>query len=121
MAEERLFLDTIRNLSRFHREHEKFYAQAPLQQAIGLQQASRVLKTLADHWAEVEPSSPRFENPYAGCEDLNETAYIQASGVLFTEGRRFDIMPNTFVIQLQPDEGVTLLMNSKIPGLETRT
>ena len=30
-------LETIDNLSRFHREHEKFYSQAPLQQAREIQ------------------------------------------------------------------------------------
>jgi len=42
-------------------------------------------------------------------------------GILFSEGKRFDLAPNTMVIGIQPDEGVTLVMNSKIPGLETRT
>ena len=47
--------------------------------------------------------------------------FKQPPGILFTEGRRFDVAPNTLVIQVQPDEGITLLTNSKIPGLETRT
>lgn len=42
-------------------------------------------------------------------------------GILFTEGDRFNIAGNTMVIRIQPDEGVTLVMNSKVPGLETRT
>ncbi len=42
-------------------------------------------------------------------------------GILFSQSPQFDITPNQLVIQIQPDEGVTLLMNSKIPGLETRT
>ena len=42
-------------------------------------------------------------------------------GILFSEGKRFDVAPNTMVIGIQPDEGVTVVMNSKIPGLETRT
>ncbi len=42
-------------------------------------------------------------------------------GILFSEGKKFDVAPNTMVISIQPDEGVTLVMNSKIPGLETRT
>jgi glucose-6-phosphate 1-dehydrogenase len=42
-------------------------------------------------------------------------------GILFSEGDRFDLSPNVMVIRVQPDEGVTLLLNSKIPGLETRT
>jgi len=42
-------------------------------------------------------------------------------GILFSEGDRFDLAQNTMVIQIQPDEGVTLVVNSKVPGLETRT
>jgi len=42
-------------------------------------------------------------------------------GILFSEGDKFDVAQNTMVIRIQPDEGVTLVMNSKIPGLETRT
>lgn len=42
-------------------------------------------------------------------------------GVLFSDSIRFDLAPNTLVMQIQPDEGSTLLMNSKVPGLETRT
>lgn len=42
-------------------------------------------------------------------------------GILFSEGTKFDLAANTMVISIQPDEGVTLVMNSKIPGLETRT
>ena len=42
-------------------------------------------------------------------------------GILFSEGNRFDLSHNVMVIRVQPDEGVTLLLNSKIPGLETRT
>ena len=42
-------------------------------------------------------------------------------GVLFTEEDKFDVAANTMVIRIQPDEGVMLLLNSKIPGLETRT
>ncbi|ADE55217.1 glucose-6-phosphate dehydrogenase [Coraliomargarita akajimensis] len=42
-------------------------------------------------------------------------------GILFSEGSKFDVAANTMVIRIQPDEGVTLVMNSKVPGLETRT
>jgi glucose-6-phosphate 1-dehydrogenase len=42
-------------------------------------------------------------------------------GILFTEGDRFNISPNTLVIRIQPDEGTSLILNSKVPGLETRT
>lgn len=79
-------LDTIENLSRFHREHEKFYAQAPLEQAISLQRWSRSLKALADHWQQAEPVDAPLPNRYAGCEDLNVTAAIDGNGILFLEG-----------------------------------
>ncbi|HQU09119.1 MAG: glucose-6-phosphate dehydrogenase [Verrucomicrobia bacterium 21-51-4] len=42
-------------------------------------------------------------------------------GVLFSDTSRFDLAANTMVLQIQPDEGTMLLINSKIPGLETRT
>ena len=42
-------------------------------------------------------------------------------GILFSEGSRLIASANTMVIQIQPDEGITLVMNSKVPGLETRT
>jgi hypothetical protein len=79
-------LDTIENLSRFHREHEKFYAQAPLEQAIALQRWTRSLKALADHWQQAEPVEVPLPNRYAGCEDLNVPAAIDGNGILFLEG-----------------------------------
>lgn len=48
-------LEGILNLSRFHREHERFYARAPLEQAIALQRASRTLKTLAGRSGDAVP------------------------------------------------------------------
>jgi glucose-6-phosphate 1-dehydrogenase len=42
-------------------------------------------------------------------------------GILFSEGDKYNVAANTMVISIQPDEGVTIVMNSKIPGLETRT
>lgn len=42
-------------------------------------------------------------------------------GILFSGNERYDVANNQLVIQVQPDEGITLLTNSKIPGLETRT
>jgi hypothetical protein len=79
-------LEAILNLSRFHREHEKFYARAPLAGAMALQSVSRTLKTLADRWSSVERAAAPVRSPYAGCEDLNEHAAIQHDGVLFMEG-----------------------------------
>jgi hypothetical protein len=54
MPDQQQFLEMALNLSTYHREHEKFYAQNPLQQAMALQQASRVLLALADRWQGVE-------------------------------------------------------------------
>ena len=42
-------------------------------------------------------------------------------GTLFAQGERFDIASNTLSFQIQPDEGLSLILNAKIPGLETRT
>lgn len=42
-------------------------------------------------------------------------------GVLFHGDESYDLSPNTLAIQVQPDEGMTLTINSKVPGLETRT
>lgn len=41
--------------------------------------------------------------------------------ILYSGDPSFDIAANTLVIQIQPDEGTTLLINSKVPGLENRT
>lgn len=40
--------------------------------------------------------------------------------ILFSEGDRYDVSPNCLVLRIQPNEGVTLTLNSKIPGLETK-
>ena len=79
-------LEAIENLSRFHREHEKFYSQAPLQSARELQAASRALQALADRWAEAEPSERPTPNPYAGADDINAPGLVAESGILFMEG-----------------------------------
>jgi len=43
-------------------------------------------------------------------------------GTLFAgEGAKFDLAANTLSFQIQPDEGLSLIFNTKIPGLETRT
>lgn len=79
-------LQTILNLARFHREHEKFYARAPLEQALSLQRWSAAVQALADRWQAVEPVQKPPRNRYAGCEDLNAKAAIDVSGILFIEG-----------------------------------
>ena len=80
------FYDTILNLSKYHREHEKYYAWEPLEKSIKLQRTSILMKTLADKWKNQKIDSPKKGNPYMGCEDLNETSSIQHTGVLFMEG-----------------------------------
>ena len=79
-------LATIANLSRHHREHEKFYSQAPLRQAGELQAASRAFKALADRWGEASASERPAANPYQGAEDLNAPGLVAESGILFMEG-----------------------------------
>ncbi|HWA09278.1 MAG TPA: glucose-6-phosphate dehydrogenase [Opitutaceae bacterium] len=42
-------------------------------------------------------------------------------GTLFAEGEKFQLATNTLSFQIQPDEGLSLILNTKVPGLETRT
>jgi glucose-6-phosphate 1-dehydrogenase len=42
-------------------------------------------------------------------------------GTLFAESEKFNLASNTLAFQIQPDEGLSLILNAKIPGLETRT
>lgn len=79
-------LEMIGNLSEFHREHEKFYAQTPLREAAKIESASRVLKALADRWSSVSPSDGTALSPFAGARDLNPPGLTAESGVLFMEG-----------------------------------
>ena len=78
-------IDAMLNLSKFHREHEKFYAKSPLQEAVRLQEASVILKTLADRWSHVQPATSSKGDPYRGCENLNGKGDIAHSGVHFLE------------------------------------
>ena len=79
-------LHAMLNLSRFHREHEKFYASAPRQQAVILQGHGRTLCALADRWDTAAPSVRVAFSPFEGAEDLNDPAALQLDGVLFMEG-----------------------------------
>ena len=81
-----MILTQIENLARSHREHELFYSQAPLTDALALQQLSRTLKALAGHWMISTPQTVEHANPYAGCDDLNVQTAIETMGVLFLEG-----------------------------------
>jgi len=86
MSNKQEFMKVVENLSRFHREHEKFYAKQPLEEAIRIQEFSILLKTLADKWSEVEPKKISGTNPFMGSEDLNKLSTIQYNGLLFMEG-----------------------------------
>lgn len=79
-------LRAILNLSKFHREHEEFYASAPRELAVMLQRHARALQALGDQWSVTEPSRPTPFSPYEGAEDLNNAAALQLDGVLFMEG-----------------------------------
>ena len=80
------FLAAVLNLSRFHREHEEFYATHPREQAVELQRHSRTFKALADHWNNRTEVAEQAHVPYAGSEDLNAAVATQLDGVLFMEG-----------------------------------
>ncbi|MXP20758.1 hypothetical protein GIY30_05230 [Gordonia sp. HNM0687] len=75
-----------RNLSRFHREHEKYYSEAPLSDAIALQRIARTITALAERWSTVERATQTSPSPFAGAPDLNDERAIETSGVLFMEG-----------------------------------
>lgn len=85
-AEPSPLLDAALNLSRFHREHEKFYASFPRERAVELQRHARTLHALADRWSQTTPSTAPPLSPYAGADDLNDLAALQLEGVLFMEG-----------------------------------
>src|SRR5689334_13828398 len=74
------------NLSRYHREHEKYYAEAALADAVSLQRTARALTALAERWAYAEPAAQPAPSPFAGTPDLNDERAIETSGVLFMEG-----------------------------------
>lgn len=79
-------LGAILNLSRFHRDHEKFYASLPRELAVTLQRHARTLQALADRWMTAQPEHPTPLSPFEGADDLNAPAALQLDGVLFMEG-----------------------------------
>lgn len=83
---DRPLLEAALNLSRSHREHEKFYSAQPLESAATVLRASKSFKALADRWAHVQVSDKPGQVPYSGCEDLNDQTAIELSGILFMEG-----------------------------------
>jgi hypothetical protein len=79
-------LTAVLNLSKYHRDHEKFYSSSPREQAVVLQRHARTLQALADRWSIVEPAPRPVLSPYEAAEDLNAPDAIQLDGVLFLEG-----------------------------------
>ena len=47
--------------------------------------------------------------------------FKRAPGNIFAESDRFQLAANTLAFQIQPDEGMSMILNAKTPGLETRT
>lgn len=80
------FLEMASNLARYHREHEKFYARAPLEEAASLQRTSTALRALAECWSAADAGRPEAASPYSGAEDLNDERAIELAGILFMEG-----------------------------------
>ena len=107
MIDKTEFEKTILNLSKFHREHEKFYAQNPLEQANRLQFISRILTTLADRWSQVKVQSSEKGNPYIGCEDLNDTSTVAYVGVLFMKSAGEPLVPkDRFTVPFHSERGI---------------
>ena len=79
-------LAAIMNLSKYHREHEKYYASAPREQAVVLQRHARSLLALADRWSTTAPMPRTASNPFEGAPDLNAAVAMQLDGILFMEG-----------------------------------
>jgi hypothetical protein len=74
----------LANLARFHREHEKFYGEAPLRDAATLLRTVRTLQALAERWTSATPA-PAVPSPFAGATDVNDERAIETGGVLFME------------------------------------
>ncbi|GAB3309706.1 hypothetical protein GCM10027451_19740 [Geodermatophilus aquaeductus] len=96
-------LEAALNLSRFHREHERFYAASPLETAVRLQRHARALLALADRCPTAEPSMHPAPSPYAGAEDLNSEAATALDGVLFLEGEGRPIELTAMIAELKAD------------------
>ena len=46
--------------------------------------------------------------------------FTRPPAILFGQDSRFKVSPNLLVIRIQPNEGITMFLNSKTPGLETK-
>jgi hypothetical protein len=79
-------LRAVLTLASFHRDHEKYYASAPREQAVVIQRHARTLLSFADRWSTAEASTRAAFSPFEGAEDLNTPVALQLDGVLFLEG-----------------------------------
>ncbi|MCE3555150.1 hypothetical protein LWC33_27310 [Pseudonocardia sp. RS11V-5] len=96
-------LQAILNLSRFHKQHERFYSAAPLETALRLQRHARTLQALADRWETASPGAGHVRNPYEGAEDLNSEAAIALDGALFMEGEGRPVELSQLIGELRLD------------------
>jgi hypothetical protein len=84
----------MRNIARYHREHERHYTMIKMEQGADLARESNKLKVVADVWLGggaapsygVDFSDPRYQA--AGCDDLNALPAIPQIGILFMEGEK---------------------------------
>jgi hypothetical protein len=100
-------LAVVTNLPQYHREHEMYYSEAPLTDAIALQRAARTLIALAERWTSVQPAAEPVPSPFAGAPDLNDDRAIETSGVLFMEGggEPAEITPDQVELETVPAGG----------------
>ena len=52
-------LEAMLNLTKFHREHEEFYAGSPRELAVTSQMRARSLQALTDTWSVASPTTGR--------------------------------------------------------------
>lgn len=69
-------LTVAANLSRYHRQHEKYYSEAPLADATALHRTARTLIALAERWTATEPATAPAASPFAGTPELNDDRAI---------------------------------------------
>ncbi|MEU6564293.1 hypothetical protein [Nocardia nova] len=78
------------DVARAHREHERYHSVFKLEEAVAWRRDSNALKLLSDRWSGDGDVPARSETGGefgpAGCADLNDTALVATTGILFMEG-----------------------------------